>query len=214
MPALADPIGTPRRFQRRGSFQPSTKSQRKSALANKHPYFLKKPASSLLASIPRARGGVGAAAARPRSSQDPVPVPVPAVGSGCCMTAALLGRREPRFTPLQRVAPGRGSGCCAGAAHYGFWVVPCPLSLLSGIKRPGEKTILSANYHNYSIMAILDEFLMKCALVSSGFHNFQVRPLHSSHSLEEDFSSPLRRGAAGAGEEDGPSRNFPCACQN
>lgn len=63
-------------------------------------------------------------------------------------------------------------------------------------------------------MAILDEFLMKRALVSSGFHNFQVQPLHSSHLLHKDFFSPLQTGAAGAGEEDGPSRNFACACQN
>lgn len=78
-------------------------------------------------------------------------------------------------------------------------------------QRPGEKTILSANYHNYSIMAILDEFLMKCALVSSGFHNFQAQPLHSSHLLHKGFSSSPANQRSRSGE-DGPSRNF--ACQN
>lgn len=63
-------------------------------------------------------------------------------------------------------------------------------------------------------MAILDEFLMKRALVSSGFHNFQVRPLHSSHLLHKDFPFSLQTGAGGAGEEDGPSHNFAGACQN
>lgn len=63
-------------------------------------------------------------------------------------------------------------------------------------------------------MAILDEFLMKCALVSSEFHNFQVQPFHSSPLLHKDFFSLLQTGAAGAGEEDRPSCNFACACQN
>lgn len=48
------------------------------------------------------------------------------------------------------------------------------LLIVKNIEEPGEEAILSANYHNYSIMAILDEFLMKCALVSLIFHNFQV----------------------------------------
>lgn len=71
-------------------------------------------------------------------------------------------------------------------------------------QRPGEKTILSANYHDYPIMAILDEFLMKCALVSSGFHNFQVQPFHPSDLLHKDFFSPAKERSA-SGREGGPS---------
>lgn len=71
-------------------------------------------------------------------------------------------------------------GCArdaARAASFGIlgWSLPSFLTVRK--QRPGEKTILSANYHNYSIMAILDEFLMKCAPVISGFRNSQVQPL-------------------------------------
>lgn len=82
-------------------------------------------------------------------------------------------------------------------------------------QRPGEKTILSANYHDYPIMAILDEFLMKCALVSSGFHNFQVQLFHPSDLLHKDFFSPAKERSA-SGREGGTlaSRNLAAACQN
>lgn len=101
--------------------------------------------------------------------------------------AAAITRRHGR--DLRRCSascPGSARDA-ARAASFGILGCSLPSFLTVRNQRPGEKTILSANYHNYSIMAILDEFLMKCALVSSGFRNFQVRPLHSSHLLHKDF---------------------------
>lgn len=100
--------------------------------------------------------------------------------------AAIIWRQSRDLRRCSASCPGSARDA-ARAASFGILGCSLPSFLTVRNQRPGEKTILSANYHNYSIMAILDEFLMKCALVSSGFHNFQVQPLHSSHLLHKDF---------------------------
>jgi len=194
--------------RQRGCLQPSAKSHSKSAPANQeHPHFTaffpKKPTRPLLASIPPCRRTA------PRGLSSPCRRVEPATSSrlrlaGVASRAAAC-RSRARFGTLhgrRRSRSLRILGCSL------------PSFLTVRNRRPGEKTILSANYHNYPVTAILDEFLMKCALVSPGFHNFQVQPSRSSHLLHKGFSSPPQTGAAGAGEEDGPSRKFACACQN
>lgn len=171
--------------------------------------------SSLLPSIPPVcspasawpwqdgQGHVGPCRIRSVSLQSQAAAPSPAIAR----------RRSRDLRRCSASCPGCARDA-ARAASLGILGCSLPSFLTVRNQRPGEKTILSANYHNYSIMAILDEFLMKCALVSSGFHNFQVQPLHSSHLLHKDFPFSLQTGAAGAGEEDGPSHNFAGACQN